>query len=428
MPPQGDQQAKRTPDIRAVAQEVENAETRGRVVLLVGIRSVPLPALSWSQHSVSNADEALQLLEKLPCDLVIVDYHHNPSRVLGQISKEYPHLCRMVRCDDEQAEDMVRLVPEAQTVVLKHSTDEEFFALLERTTAMAIGELGERIKAALGPVSALPALPANYQKIQRIINNPKGSVRKVAGVISQDIGLTTKVLQVGNFAMYGAGSSPITDVVHAATLMGMRGIRDLALTIEVFGFFSTKLPMGGVTVEDIYEHSVKVAAVAYRIGRIHAEDAYTAALLHQVGRLILMTKLPDPYQDALEIHLEKGVPLRDAQRHAIGVDQDETTAYLLNVWGLPQRVIEAVAFYDAPALVPHDSVDVVDILHSAVALVSEFEGESTLQLDETHLEILGASALIEAWREVAREACPPPEVVEDEEGQEQLQHRSASEV
>jgi HD-like signal output (HDOD) protein len=122
-----------------------------------------------------------------------------------------------------------------------------------------------------------------------------------------------------------------------------------------------------------------------------------------------MTKLPDPYQDALELHTRQGVPLRDAQRTAIGIDQDETTAYLLNIWGLPQRVIEAVAFYDAPALVPHSSVDVVDILHAAVALVSEHEGDEGLPLDETHLEILGATELIQSWRESALALCHPPE-------------------
>ena len=226
----------------------------------------------------------------------------------------------------------------------------------------------------LGPVSTLPALPDNYQRIRQVINDPNGSARDVGNIVLQDIGLTTKVLQVVNSPLYGL-RTPITDVVHAATLLGMRGIRDLTLTVEVFGFFSAKIPMGGITVEDLYNYSVKVAAVAQRIGRLHSDDAYTAALLHQIGRLILMTKLPEEYQDAIDLQQKNGGPLRDAQRAAIGIDQDETSAYLLSVWGLPQRVIEAVAFFDAPSLVPHTTLDVVDILHAAVALVSEHHGE-----------------------------------------------------
>jgi len=405
MPAQGDQTQTPLPD-SPIEDTPEPQSARPRVAILVGIRRVPLPGPHWRQHAVANTEEALQLLEKLPSDVIIVDYHHNPSEVLRRVAREYPHVSRLVRCDDEQAADLDRVVPEAQDIVLKHFSNDEFFELLERTTVMSLGELGERVTTALGPVSSLPALPANYQRIQRIIQDPNGSVRGVASIISQDIGLTTKVLQVINSPMYGTGS-PVTDVGHAATLIGMRGIRDLALTIDVFGFFSTKLPMGGVTVEDIYEHSIRVAALAYRIGRIHAEDAYTAALLHQIGRLILMTRLPDPYQDAIEMHEATGVPLRDAQRHVIGIDQDETTAYVLNMWGLPQRVIEAVAFFDAPALVPHNSVDVVDILHTAVALIGEQEGDDSLPLDQTHLEFLGAAALIEDWREVAREICLP---------------------
>ena len=64
--------------------------------------------------------------------------------------------------------------------------------------------------------------------------------------------------------------------------------------------------MGGITVEDLYNYSVKVAAVAQRIGRIHSDDAYTAALLHQIGRLILMTKLPEEYQDAIDLQQKNG--------------------------------------------------------------------------------------------------------------------------
>ncbi|NCG21844.1 MAG: HDOD domain-containing protein, partial [Rhodobacterales bacterium] len=238
--------------------------------------------------------------------------------------------------------------------------------LLARTAALELGQLTTRMQEKLGPVSTLPALPKNYQDICRVINDPYGTGRDIGNIVIRDIGLTTKILQVVNSPLYGL-RSPVTDVVHAATLLGMKGIRDLTLTVEVFGFFSAKIPMGGITVEELYSYSVKVAAVAQRIGKVHAEDAYTAALLHQIGRIILMTSLSDKYQDALDLQKETGGTLRDAQRAAIGIDQVETSVYLLSVWGLPQRVIEAVAFYNRPSSVPHTTLDVVDILHVAVA-------------------------------------------------------------
>ena len=392
----------------------EGHDARSRVLLLVGIPEQPLPGPFWRQYTARDADEALWQLEQVSCDVIIVDFYVDAASILRKVAKAYPHIPRLVRCNAERATSIRRQVPDAQDVMPSRCSEKEFFQILTRATAIDLGELTVRMEQHLGPVSTLPALPDNYQRIREIINDPDGKIRDIGRIVLRDIGLTTRVLQVVNSPLYGL-RSPITDVVHAATLLGMRGIRDLALTVEVFGFFSAKIPMGGMTVESLYEFSVKVASLAQRIGHKHADDAYTAALLHQIGRLILMTRLPDAYQDALDENERNGGALRDAQRKAIGIDQDETSAYLLSVWGLPQRVIEAVAFYDAPSLVPHNTVDVVDILHIAVALVSEHHGDSRLELDETHLEMLGISTFIDEWRELTLEICPPPTTDEDED-------------
>ena len=398
----------------------EEEEARSRVILLIGIPAVPLPGPFWRTYSVKNEEEALWRLDQTRCDVVLIDIKTDAEKILKKVARNHPHLPRIVRCDEEGPLEIRKVVPSSQDITRRTATEEEFFHTLERATAIDLGDLSERMRKHLGPISSLPALPDNYQRIRRVIGNPNGSVRQIAAVIVRDIGLTTRVLQVVNSPLYGL-RQPVTDVAHAATLLGMRGIRDLTLTLEVFGYFSSKIPMGGVTVEDLYEYSLKVATVAQRIGKIHADDAYTAALLHQIGRLILMTKLPDKYQDSLDAWASTAKPLRDAQRAIIGIDQDETSAYLLSVWGLPQRVIEAVAFFDAPSLVPHTSLDVVDVLHVAVSLVSEHHGERHLPLDEVHLDTMGASEYIEEWRELALEVCPPPveETAEEEEGAEE---------
>ena len=78
-----------------------------------------------------------------------------------------------------------------------------------------------------------------------------------------------------------------------------------------------------------------------------------------------------------------------------------------------------MAFFDAPSLVPHTTLDVVDILHAAVALVSEHHGEDVLALDEMHLDTLGAADLIDEWREITLEIAPPPEPDEEEGSEEE---------
>ena len=395
-----------------VTQEEE--DPRMRALLLVGVPEQPLPGPFWRCVCVDDAKGAMARLAQSQFDLVIVDLKAEAGGlILKKIAKKFPTIPRVVRCKPEHVNDIRKLAPEAQQHLLTNATTEQFFSVLERGTAIDFGALTERMTKALGPVSTLPTLPDNYQQIRRIMAHPDGSIRRIANVIIRDIGLTTKVLQVVNSPLYGLRQS-VTDVGHAATLLGMRGVRDLTLTLEVFGYFSSKIPLGGVTVEDLYNYSLKVATVANRIGRMHADDAYTAGLLHQIGRLILMTRKGVEYQDSLDLHETQGGAIRDAQRATIGVDQDETSAYLLSIWGLPQKVIEAVAFYDAPSLVPHDSLDVVDILHVAVALVSEHHGDSPIDLDEMHLDMLGGTHYLPEWREIVEEVCPPPAPPEEE--------------
>ena len=118
---------------------------------------------------MKTGDDALGQLEQVRCDLIIVDFHQNASSVLAKVAKKYPYIPRLVRCNEEQGVNIRRLVPDAQDYVPIRCEDDEFFRLLERATALDLGELAERMQDKLGPVSTLPALPDNYQRIRQVI-------------------------------------------------------------------------------------------------------------------------------------------------------------------------------------------------------------------------------------------------------------------
>src|SRR5690606_2988682 len=124
------------------------------------------------------------------------------------------------------------------------------------------------------------------------LNRPNARVEEIATIISQDIGMSAKVLQLVNSTMFGI-SRHFTTLQTAVTLLGVNFISSLVLTAEVFRAYEHGTPRSRRWMEALQRHSLLVADIAASIaadGR-QAESAYIAGMLHDVGRLALMDGL-----------------------------------------------------------------------------------------------------------------------------------------
>src|SRR6185436_11569887 len=103
--------------------------------------------------------------------------------------------------------------------------------------------------------------------------------------------------------------------------------------------------MDGFRLDDLERHSHLSAAIAAQLtaGWKEPGAAITAALLHDIGKLVLAARLPDQFELALRRSMEQELPLYDCEREVLGFSHCEVAAYLLNLWGLPAPVVDAIA-------------------------------------------------------------------------------------
>jgi HD-like signal output (HDOD) protein len=132
------------------------------------------------------------------------------------------------------------------------------------------------------------------------------------------------------------------------------------------------------------------------------EDAFTAGMLHDIGKLMLADSLPDKFQNALSLTTERNVPLHEVEMEIFGASHAGLAAYLLGLWGLPAPIVEAVAFHHTPEKSTNPHFSSLTAVHVANALEHEAAGES-FNLNQDYLAKIGVANRLDAWREEVAE-------------------------
>ena len=128
-------------------------------------------------------------------------------------------------------------------------------------------------------------------------------------------------------------------------------------------------------------------------------------MLHDVGKLILASQLPDQFRRVLEAGAGRSASFQEVERELLGVSHAEVGAYLLGLWGMPYPVVEAVAHHHKPRSVADQrGLGVLAAVHVAEALAHEAtDGDpAPTSLDVQYLAGLGLTDRLDGWRELAR--------------------------
>jgi putative nucleotidyltransferase with HDIG domain len=201
-------------------------------------------------------------------------------------------------------------------------------------------------------VDTLLSLPAVCARLNAVVNDPLSSNRDVAQVIGEDPGLTARLLRLANSAFYGFPGK-VDTITRAVTIIGTHQLRDLAIATGVIDLFydtgSRALHLGA-----FWRHSI-ACGVAARIlstcrREANVEYFFIAGLLHDVGRLVMITELPDIYDALLAESGAEGELLYEAERRRLGFDHAEVGAALLRQWNLPESLAIAVGSHHRPCV------------------------------------------------------------------------------
>jgi putative nucleotidyltransferase with HDIG domain len=233
------------------------------------------------------------------------------------------------------------------------------------------------------------------------LQSPEVSVGKIAATIAQDMGMTAKILQLINSAFFSVPQC-VSSPAQAVSLLGVDNIKALVLSVHIFSSLESKLA-GGLSI--LWKHSLSTANLAKAIARCQGADqkvkdeAFTAGLLHDIGIVVLASSFFEKYG---AIFQKAATPLATwkEEQEEFGCSHGEIGAYLLGLWGLPDPVVQAVAWHHRPseaaplAFCPLVAVHVADQLHCRVALP-----DREAEIDMDLLNQLGLQNQIPAWEQ-----------------------------
>ena len=209
----------------------------------------------------------------------------------------------------------------------------------------------DRVARILAQVEDIPTLPTTVAEVLRIVNTPECSAGRLSALILADPALSARVLRLANSAYYGFPRA-VSSVLQAITLLGFATLRNVALSAAVFDLFR---PTSGRTLdlEGLWRHSVAVAAssklVARRIRYTPLEKAFTAGLLHDLGKLIIARYLHSSQERIMALVESESIPIGDAEQRVLSVSHPAFGAWLAARWSFPPSLVDAIAFHHHPA-------------------------------------------------------------------------------
>jgi putative nucleotidyltransferase with HDIG domain len=197
-------------------------------------------------------------------------------------------------------------------------------------------------------IDDLPPMPSTIIKLSELIKNPMTSGKDIAAVISLDQALTTKILKWCNSPLYGL-SKKITSVEQAAALLGNKAIQSLATACCANQIFDKELDGYMIDKEDLWKHSIGCAAgsqiIAQKKFPALRDTAFTAGLLHDLGKIILNNYVKDEFVKIAKIVEEEKIPFTEAENRVLGFDHTEIGAKAAEKWKLPQDLIDAIRYH-----------------------------------------------------------------------------------
>lgn len=215
----------------------------------------------------------------------------------------------------------------------------------------------------LRDIGKLPSLPVLILEILESINNDQIDIRALVKKISQDQSLVARVMRVANSPFYGL-SRQIDSIEQAVIVLGFNSLLGLVTAASIIHTFPP-MPKNFDQTE-FWRHSVCVAVWA-KILAAHfgfkPETAFTAGLLHDIGKLVVVVYFQDGFK-LIQKSVAEGMRLRDAERHVVGMDHAMLGRKVAEHWHFPLEICQAIETHDNP-LKSSSATNFYDIIYVA---------------------------------------------------------------
>jgi putative nucleotidyltransferase with HDIG domain len=189
----------------------------------------------------------------------------------------------------------------------------------------------------------IPPFPQVAIRLLQLTNNEDVSMSQVSALISSEPAFSSEVLTIANSALY-SGRFPVTSVLQAVAVLGTKNLRGLCLTVGVRAYLGDS--RNNPSSRAMWRHCLACALLAQqlaRAGSIPSAEAYTAGILHDIGRLALAVISTKEYASLLDTHSGSAGSILQEERALFGFDHCEVGRHLIRDWKLPSNFASIVS-------------------------------------------------------------------------------------
>jgi putative nucleotidyltransferase with HDIG domain len=359
----------------------------------------------WTMEFVDGGEAALAYMSEHPIDVIVSDMRMpgmDGATLLKEVATRHPGAVRIALSGQSDQETLMKVAGIAHQYLSKPCDTDTLKSTVQRALTLRQHFGDESLKSLVAGMNSIPSLPTNYQEIMRELKAPEPSLAAIGEIITRDVAMTAKVLQLVNSAFFGIARR-VTCPEQAVKLLGLQTVNGLVLSAGVFSQFDSE-QLTPFSVDGLIEHSLQVASEAKRIASRESgdtavvNDAFVAGVLHDVGKLVLAANYPERYSQAISAAQEWNQPLSLIEREMFGAGHADVGGYLLELWGLPTALIEAVAFHHDPGKSQAIGFTALTAVHVANALVhgngSADPTRPECQVDAEYLASAGVAGLL----------------------------------
>jgi putative nucleotidyltransferase with HDIG domain len=218
-------------------------------------------------------------------------------------------------------------------------------------------------------LKTFPSMPGAAVKLLALIDDPDMSVSQIEAILRHDAGLTANILKLANSAYFGIPSK-VGSVRQAVVILGLKCLIQMVIASCVGAIMDKPVPGYDLPPGELWRHSIAVSVAAeglvqeLEIGA--TEEIFTAALLHDVGKLVLGSFVEDGFAE-IEAALKQDISFEAAEEMVLGTNHADMGAQILTQWSLPSDIVNAVRWHHTPESA--GKIDtMLDIVHVANVL------------------------------------------------------------
>lgn len=361
-------------------------------------------------------DQAMEMLDKHDFRVIVVQLNHDDFEFrynwLRKVVAKHPGVIRIMLNDGLQNYQVAKASELCHRSLLFSSGVTDLFHEVGQSLRLIQSSNKPVVREYVGAIERLPSLPGVYVALNDALASDITGAAEIASIIERDPAMSAKILQLVNSAFF-ALSSKVFKIKDAVVILGVRQIRDLFLVSRIFEHFPQDRNWSGFSFENLFDRCMVVGRFARAICREQrvsadiADKAFLAALLQDIGMLMIATREADHYSEVLQEAARLNHPLYAIEKLRLGVTHMEVGAYMLGLWNLPPEVVEAVLYHSNPNATSGEKFTPLTAVHLADSIlpdvVSLNDCHISSQISEKYVARLGLQNKLLLWQQMSED-------------------------